>query len=87
MHEMSLLNDLMKKIKTVAQEQEAQKVSALKLKLGALSHFSPEHFKEHFDEASKGTLAEGARLDIETSEDIHDPHAQSIMLQSVEVEK
>jgi len=33
-----------------------------------------------------GTVAEGARLKIETNDDETDPHAQDILLDSVEVE-
>lgn len=87
MHEMSLLNDLMGKIIGVARKEKAAKVVGLKLKLGALSHFSPEHFREHFEEASKGTVAEGARLTMEVSDDISDPNAQSIVLENVEIKK
>jgi hydrogenase nickel incorporation protein HypA/HybF len=47
---------------------------------------SAEHFLEHFAQASAGTLAENARLDISVSEDTQDPCAQDIVLESVEVE-
>lgn len=87
MHEMSLLNDLMKKVAAVARKEKAGKVVGLRLKLGALSHFSPEHFREHFEEAAKGTVAEGARLTMEVSDDITDLDAQSIVLQHVEIKK
>jgi hydrogenase nickel incorporation protein HypA/HybF len=53
--------------------------------LGALSHFSPSHFREHFDRVSAGTKAEGAALDIHTSSDIGDPRAQDVLLESVEL--
>lgn len=85
MHEYHLMADLMKKIEAVAAKQRAKKVVALKVWLGALSHFSKEHFQEHFDQASKGTLAEGARLEIELSDDFSHPQAQGVLLKSVEV--
>jgi hydrogenase nickel incorporation protein HypA/HybF len=87
MHEQSLMTDLMRKIESVVQENEAQKVTSLKIRLGALSHISPEHFKEHFVQASKGTAAESARLDVVVQGDLDDPNAQEIMLESLELEE
>ena len=85
MHELSLMADLIKKIDEVAQEQDADRVVAVRVKLGALSHISASHFREHFVQGTKGTRAEGARLDVEVSEDSKDPNAQEILLQSIEV--
>ena len=85
MHEASLMNNLMRKIDTVAREQNASKVVGISVKLGALSHMSARHFREHFAVASQGTLAEGATLDITVLEDTSDPLAQEILLESVEI--
>jgi hydrogenase nickel incorporation protein HypA/HybF len=87
MHEFHLINDLMKKIAHVAHEQHATRVAGVKVRLGALAHISADHFREHFVEAAAGTLAEGAKLEIEEARDENDPHAQDIMLESVEVEQ
>ncbi|OVE80314.1 hydrogenase nickel incorporation protein HypA [bacterium J17] len=87
MHEGGLIRDLVHKIKSVAKDSGAERVTAVKVKLGALAHCSPEHFTEHFVEESKGTVAEGARLNIEVlPEDINDPNAQEIVLESIDVE-
>ena len=56
------------------------------MRLGALSHISADHFREHFDHAAGGTPAEGARLEVEVFGDVDDPRAQDIILDSVEVE-
>lgn len=85
MHEMSLMTDLMKRIERVARDNGAQRVLRVKVAIGALAHISADHFREHFEESSRGTLAQGAALDITTHDDIHDPHAQDIRLDSVEV--
>lgn len=85
MHEASLMKDLMQKIESVAREQSAVRVLGISVRLGALSHMSAKHFREHFEVASKGTLAEGARLKIEVLTDLHDPHAQEILLVSLEI--
>ena len=85
MHEASLMKDLMRKIDAVAREQNARRVLGVSVRLGALSHMSAGHFREHFAVASEGTLAAGAELKIEVLTDTTDPHAQEILLQSVEV--
>jgi hydrogenase nickel incorporation protein HypA/HybF len=85
MHEASLMADLMRKIEAIARQDGAKRVLGVSVKLGALSHMSPAHFREHFAVASQGTLAQGAQLKIEVLENINDPHAQEILLESVEV--
>jgi hydrogenase nickel incorporation protein HypA/HybF len=85
MHEFSLLKNLLGKIKTIAAENASDKVIGVSDKLGALAHISPEHFREHFNHAVVGTSAEGAKLEIETLTDMSDPHAQEVILDSVEL--
>jgi hydrogenase nickel incorporation protein HypA/HybF len=87
MHEQSLMADLMRKILSVSLTNGGCKVAGLKVKLGALAHISPEHFMEHFVEASKNTVAEDARVDIEIETDATDPRAQDIWIDSVELEE
>jgi hydrogenase nickel incorporation protein HypA/HybF len=76
----------MRKIENVAEEQGARRVTGIKVRLGALSHFSEEHFKEHFEEASVGTVAEGADVKVTLLSDTSDPLAQEVILESVDVE-
>jgi hydrogenase nickel incorporation protein HypA/HybF len=87
MHELSLMTDLMRKIDSVARQQEATRVSSVKVRLGALCHISPEHFRDHFIRASRGTLAEGADLALEVTSDTADPHAQDVYLESLTVDQ
>ena len=86
MHERALMNDLMREIEGVARADGAVRVTRVAVRLGALSHFTPEHFREHFVDASRGTLAEGAAVDAVLEDDIHDPRASGVVLESVEVE-
>ncbi len=86
MHESSLMRGLLRTIEELAAREGASAVTAIRLRLGALSHFSPEHFREHFDRVAPGSCAEGATLEITTSDDIDDPHAQDVLIESVEVE-
>ena len=85
MHEFSLMADLLRKIEQLAKAADADRVTAVKVKLGALSHITPDHFRGHFEEAVVGTVAEGAELDIEQNDDERAPNAQDILLESVEI--
>ena len=85
MHELTLLKDLFSKIEAIAEENKSDKILGVTVKLGALSHISPDHFRGHFDQAAVGTVAEGAALTILEMTDMSDPHAQEIILESVEV--
>jgi len=86
MHETGMVRDLVRRLEQVAQESGGGRVAVAQVWLGALSHMSPEHFREHFEEASRGTVAAGARLTIELSQDMSHPSAQQVILESVELE-
>lgn len=86
MHEASLMRNLIRKITMVAQAQGAERVTGVRVRLGALSHMSPQHFREHFTHGARGTMAEGARLEIEIMTAADDPLAQKVILDSIEVE-
>ena len=85
MHEFSLMAGLLKKIEYVALQQKASKVVGVSIKLGALSNISAGHFREHFEEATKDSIADGATLAIEEGSDLYDPNAQDILVTEVEV--
>ena len=76
----------MQKIDALAAAEGTERVVGVQVWLGALSHMSADHFRGHFEQASGGTIAEGALLKIEVSRDIDDPNAQALLLRSVEVE-
>jgi hydrogenase nickel incorporation protein HypA/HybF len=81
MHEMSLLRGLLAQIDDLARKNGAKRVSVVRLKLGPLAHIEPDHLREHFVEAARGSVAEAARLDIETTEALHD-----LTLESIDIE-
>ncbi|WP_024328588.1 hydrogenase maturation nickel metallochaperone HypA [Thioalkalivibrio sp. ALR17-21] len=85
MHEHSLMADLLRKIEQVAADNNAERVTRVRVWLGALSHITPEHFREHFEDGTRGTLAEGAELEVETSDDDTHPEAQQILLRNLDV--
>ena len=86
MHEHALMKDVIRKIEEVAAEQGADRVTHVTVRLGALSHFTPEHFREHFVDTSEGTIAEGATLDAVVDVDVAAARARDVVIESVEVE-
>ena len=86
MHERALMTDLLREIEGVARADGAMRVTRVSVRLGALSHFTQEHFREHFVDASRGTLAEGAVVDAVLADDLADPRAAGVVLESLEVE-
>ena len=85
MHEHSLIASLVRKISGLEQVRSGARVTGVTVRLGVLSHISAGHFKEHFDRETLGTAAEGARLTIIESKEIDSPHAQDVLLESVEL--
>ena len=86
MHERALMDDVMRKVDAVARENGARRVTRIGVCLGPLSHFTPEHFREHFVDVSRGTLAEGAEVDAVVETDVSDQGAAGVVLEFVEVE-
>ena len=86
MHETGIVREVVRRLLRAASEAGAQSVSDVRVWLGALCQFSPEHFREHFNEETRGTAAACAQLHITVSHDLRDPNAQHVVLQSVEFE-
>jgi hydrogenase nickel incorporation protein HypA/HybF len=86
MHEKHLTEDLVRKLEALAAEEGGSHVTRIRVRLGALSHFTPEHFREHFDDAAAGTVAEGAEVQAELDTDPTAPGAQGVVLETVEFE-
>jgi len=85
MHEAALLKDLVREIEAVAEREHASAVTCVRVRIGPMSHMTPAHFVEHFVDATRGTIAEGARCEVEQI-DPKDPLAQSIVLESVDLD-
>jgi hydrogenase nickel incorporation protein HypA/HybF len=80
------MDDLMREIDARARAERAARVTRIRVRLGALSHFTAEHFREHFELASQGTLAEGAAVEAELGTSPTEPHAQGVLLAELDVE-
>ena len=86
MHEHALMADVTRKLEQTAVEAGADRVTRVVVHLGALSHFTPEHFQEHFVDATRGTVAEGAEVVATLDTDITARDAADVMVESVELE-
>ena len=85
MHEKALMDDLIAKILAVAKAEGGVRVVRIRVHLGALSHFTAAHFREHFDDAARGTLAAGAEIDAEVGTDVAAPNAAGVVLERIDV--
>lgn len=85
MHEMTLMNDLVAKIQAVARDAGVDRVTRVKVTIGAYAHISEDHFREHFVDGTRGTVAENAKLEVVMNPDTEDPRAQEIVLDEIDV--
>jgi len=85
-HEKHLTEDLVRELELVAAREGGRRVTRIRVRLGALSHFTPDHFREHFEAAARGTCAEGAEVQAELTTDPIAAGAQGVLLETVELE-
>lgn len=62
MHEMALTQGV---VDAVCEHAAGRRVHSVKVEVGALCEMAPESMRFYFGLATEGTLADGARLDIE----------------------
>ena len=65
MHEMSIAQGLLDIIIQESEQHQVSRVVSISLKVGELSAVEPESLKFCFELITEGTLAEGAKLEIE----------------------
>ena len=85
MHELSVVAALCARAEAAARADGATRITSLTVQLGALSHLSPDHVREHFSAVASGSMLEGARLDLTVGTDASDPGAQDVELLRMEV--
>lgn len=83
MHEVGIMRELMARIDEAA--GDAREITGVAVRIGALSHFTPEHFLEHFEDAARETRAAGAAVHMQLSDDVSDPDALFVRLLSIDV--
>ncbi|MEL1134900.1 hydrogenase maturation nickel metallochaperone HypA [Desulfitobacterium sp. THU1] len=65
MHEMSLMGGVFEVIERTLAQHQVKKVTLVKLKIGKLTNAEPEALQMAFEAYAKGTVSEGAELQIE----------------------
>ncbi len=65
MHELSLMQSTLDIVFAEAQRLSARRIHGLRMRIGALSGVVPESLEFAFEALTEGTLAQGARLEIE----------------------
>ena len=65
MHERPITESILNIVITYAEKNAVKKVMAINLRVGRLSDLEDEWIQRYFDYLSKGTVAEGAKLNIE----------------------
>jgi hydrogenase nickel incorporation protein HypA/HybF len=64
MHELSIAESLLEIVEKAAAEHGVTRVRRLRIVIGALGNVIPEALEFAFEVAGRGTVADGARLDI-----------------------
>jgi hydrogenase nickel incorporation protein HypA/HybF len=65
MHEVGLMQDVLRLAQEQARQQGASRIHAIRMRVGALSGVVPDALEFAFTVLSRGTPAEGGRLEIE----------------------
>jgi hydrogenase nickel incorporation protein HypA/HybF len=65
MHEMSLAESMLEIVETTARKAGGTRVVNVRLQIGTLSHVATDALRFCFGAVTRGSLAEGATLDIE----------------------
>ena len=65
MHEMALCEGIVGIVEDAAAKQAFKRVKTIVVEVGALSHVAPEALEFCFEAVSRGTIAEGARMQID----------------------
>ncbi|MEN6320530.1 MAG: hydrogenase maturation nickel metallochaperone HypA [Syntrophaceae bacterium] len=67
MHELSVTESILNIVLKHAQTNGAEKILAINLRIGELSELVGDCIQHYFDYMSKGTIAEGAKIEVERS--------------------
>jgi hydrogenase nickel incorporation protein HypA/HybF len=67
MHEMALAEGMLGIVADTARSNGAARVTRVCLEIGALAHVAPEALRFCFDAVTRGSVAEGAVLEIRTT--------------------
>jgi hydrogenase nickel incorporation protein HypA/HybF len=77
-HERKLIEDI---VAAVELASAGERPVRMRVRLGELSHFTPEHFVEHLEDTS----LKGVEVDFGPAIPATDPRSQSVLVESVSV--
>jgi len=80
MHETHLMKDLLEDLLKRAEELKVNKITRVYIRMGKFTELNPEILTFFFKENTRGTLAEGAEIEIKPSQ------AREILLESFDCE-
>jgi hydrogenase nickel incorporation protein HypA/HybF len=67
MHELAIAEGVLEIVEAAARRNDARRVGAIRLEIGALSCVEPAALHFCFDALTRGSIAEGAQLEIDTA--------------------
>lgn len=67
MHELHFIKALFSDLINLAKEKKASKITKVELCIGEFTEINPEVIRSFFEENSRGTVLEGAKLSIKKS--------------------
>jgi hydrogenase nickel incorporation protein HypA/HybF len=80
------MQDIVREVTRTAELNGASKVLSVRLRAGVMSPYGDDAIRAHFEHMAEGTVAEGAALVIEHDGDPRSPIAQSVVVETIEVE-
>jgi hydrogenase nickel incorporation protein HypA/HybF len=88
MSEAGLARDLILRAEDLAIAEGARRVTAVRVRIGALVGVTGEDLRAQFAEQARGTMAEGARVEVVAGPDgdqaLADPHVMDLLLVDIE---
>ena len=64
MHELPIIESVLKIVLQAAEENRVNRVVTITLKVGEMRDFIEEFMQRYFDYCTRGTIAEGAKLEV-----------------------
>ena len=88
MPEAGLARDLIRRAEDLAIAEGARRVTAVTVRIGALASVTGDDLRVHFAEEARGTMAEGATVEVVAGPDgedgLADPHSMDLLLVGIE---